>query len=252
MAIDVSASQALFDNSVVPLVVRTFDATVEPARGITQPIIASDDGSILVTPVGPGLTLLQTVDLTANDYNESAGELAPFSAAINWAYDPDNVEYMRLNGTRETSSFSGSDLRALNTVAAQFMYNGTVSTWFQRRGNENPTILPSQARTASTSDLKQNPTARSGHFIIDITAITGSPSITIDIEAEDIASGKFYPLLTSNALSTVGTTILKIGPGYVPVPNLTAADNLPFQIRVSVTNANADSITYSVGANFHP
>lgn len=253
MAIEFDLSQALPANSVIPLVVRPLNFGVDPSRGITQPILSDEDGAILVRGVGPGFTLLETIDLTLNDYSPSAGDLAPFVAGINWAFDPDNNEYMRNNGTRETVEFSSSDLRALNVASTEWMYISTMGQWHPKRGNTDRSLLPSAARTSTTtSPTRLNPTNRAGHFILDVTAAPVSPSITVTIEAEDDLSSKFYPLLISNPITTVGTTVLKIGPGYVPVPGLTANDNLPLNIRAVVTHANADSITYSLNINLFP
>lgn len=253
MAIEFGLSQALQANSVIPLVVRPFDIGVDPSRGITQPIVTSEDGAILVTAVGPGLTLLETIDLTLIDYTPAAGDLAPFVAGINWSFDPDNNEYMRNHGTRETVEFLGTDLRGLNVASTEWMYVSTLGQWHPKRGNTDRSFLPSAARTSdTTSSVRLNPTNRAGHFIVNVTAVTGSAQITVQIEAEDDLSGVWYPLLISNPITTTGTTVLKIGPGYVPVPGLTAADNLPLNLRAFVDHLNADSITYSINANLFP
>lgn len=253
MAIDVTGAQALFDNGVIPLVLRPFDIAVEPARGITQPIIATEDGAILVAAAGPGLVALETLDLTNNDYTPVAGDLAPLTIGLNWSFDPDNVEYMRNNGTRETVEFSGTDLRGLNVAATKWVYVGTMSQWHPQQGNTDRSLLASAARTATTtSPTRLNASSRAGHFILDVTAIVATPSIVVEIQAEDDLSGQFYPLLTSAAITAVGTYVLRVGPGYTPVPNLTANDNLPLNYRAVVTHADADSITYSLNANLFP
>lgn len=247
---DFEFSQSLFDNGIVPLIVQPFDFAVDPTRGTLQPIRGDGDGALLVRAVGAGLTLFQTVDLTSVDYTPAAGELAEFSAAINWGYDPDNAEYRRINMLRETIGFASAELEALHTANANHLYIGTEGRWQEARGNDQRTQLTSAARTASTQGTtRQNVNHRGAHFIIDVTAVTGAASITPTIETQDETSTNFYPLLTGPAINAVGTTILKIGPGFTPIPNLTANDNLPFLYRINVAHATGDSITYSVGVN---
>lgn len=130
------------------------------------------------------------------------------------------------------------------------VYSETDDTWIRQHGNDSITILASAARTATNSSATfKNPNHRAAHFIIDVTAIAATPSVVFSIEAFDVASGTFYPILESVAIVAVGTTVLKVGIGFTPVPNLTANNLIPFQYRVTATHGDADSITYSVGAN---
>jgi hypothetical protein len=113
------------------------------------------------------------------------------------------------------------------------------------------TLFPSSARTATPAavNFEDNTQRRQGgHFIVDVTAIGPAPTITVTIEAFDIASGKWYALLTSAAITAVGTTVLKIYPGVTPAANAAASDILPPTWRMRVTHGNSDSITYSIGA----
>jgi hypothetical protein len=117
----------------------------------------------------------------------------------------------------------------------------------RERNNHGHTHLASAARTATESGADTiNYNARGGHFVIDVSAVTGAASITVDVEAKDPVSGVYYSLLNSAAISTVSTVVLKIYPGITPVANAAASDILPREYRVTVTHANADSITYSV------
>ncbi len=112
------------------------------------------------------------------------------------------------------------------------------------------TLYPSAARTATPSAVTQDEGSRSsvgGHFILDVTAIVSAPSITVNIEAFDPASGKWYAMLTSAAITAVSTTVLRVYPGVTPTANLSVSDGLPSQWRARVTHGNSDSITYSLG-----
>jgi len=109
-------------------------------------------------------------------------------------------------------------------------------------------IATSAARTATyTSADQSTPTAEGGHIIINVTASSDTPSIVPKIQGKG-PLGNYYDLLVGVAMTGTGTQVLKIGPGITPVPNAAAADYLPDLWRVVVTAADADSITYSVGA----
>jgi len=88
------------------------------------------------------------------------------------------------------------------------------------------------------------------HLIIDVTATAATPSIVVTIDAVDPISSKFYNLLTSAAITTVSTNVLKLGIDMVAAANLAAQDIIPENLRITVTHGDADSITYSVGLNF--
>lgn len=116
---------------------------------------------------------------------------------------------------------------------------------------EIKTLYASAARTATPTakEFQNAGNAKGMHVIIDVTAIALTPSVVFSIEAKDEASGKWYLLLDSAAVSTVSTTILKIHPNLTAAANSIAKDGLPLNLRVSPVHGDADSITYSVGAN---
>lgn len=116
--------------------------------------------------------------------------------------------------------------------------------------NSTVTLLPSLARTATTtSDDTSNLYARGLHLVIDVTAITSTPSITVTIQGKDFSSGKYYTLLASAAITATGTTVLRVFPGATASANVAANDILPTNWRVSVAHGNSNSITYSVAAS---
>lgn len=116
--------------------------------------------------------------------------------------------------------------------------------------NANATVLASAARTATTtSDTFTNLHSRRAHIIIDVTVAPGVDTVTPKIEGYDAVSGKYYTLLTGAAISSTGTTVLKIGPGLAASANVSAADFLPLKWRVTMTHSAGTSFTYSVAAN---
>ena len=112
-------------------------------------------------------------------------------------------------------------------------------------------ILPSAARTASPGPVQPRPNKfnRGVQLIVDVTAIAATPSITVSIQGKDQATGIWYSLLTSAAITTVSTNILRVEPAATPVANTVADAGMPRIWRVNVVLGDADSITYSVSAN---
>lgn len=117
-------------------------------------------------------------------------------------------------------------------------------------------VYASAARTATPTAVTV-PTGRFNalHLVIDVTAVTATPSVVCTIDGYDPISGKYYNLLTSAALTDAGapyTRVLKIGRGLPVTANLSANDVLPSVVRVTMTHGDADSITYSVAATLIP
>lgn len=116
--------------------------------------------------------------------------------------------------------------------------------------NKNLEILSSEARVASVNSVDLKSKSFNGlHLIIDVTAVDATPSVVPTIQGKDAVSGKYYTLLTGAAITTTGTTILKVFPGATVASNVSANDHLPAEFRISLAHADADSITYSVSAN---
>jgi hypothetical protein len=116
-------------------------------------------------------------------------------------------------------------------------------------GEDNLTLFASLARTATATGADQtNPAAKGLMVVIDVTAVTADPSVVFTIQGKDPLSGKYFTLLASAAITATGTTVLRIYPGLVVAANLVASDVLPGIWRIVATHADADSITYSVGA----
>jgi hypothetical protein len=145
-----------------------------------------------------------------------------------------------------------SDATSLWTFSCTALYNPGGSKWDRQRANHEATVLASTARTASvnSSDLT-NYNAAGVTLTIDVTAVTDTPSITVAIKYKDTLSGKYVTLLESVAITATGTYTLRVYPGCVAVANQVANAPLPRVWRVEVTNANADSITYSISANYN-
>lgn len=115
--------------------------------------------------------------------------------------------------------------------------------------NFTKTIYESAARTADPEIKDQaNTTGRGLHLVIDVTAVTATPSVTFTIQGKDPVSGKVWTILASAAITAVGTTILKVYPGLTAAANAAANDVLPPTWNVKAVHGDADSITYTVTA----
>jgi hypothetical protein len=111
-------------------------------------------------------------------------------------------------------------------------------------------ITHSAASAGENGDDQTNISARGVAVVVDITAITGtSPTLTVTIEGKDTASGKYYTLLASVALSATGTTVLTVYPGLSAAANSVANDVLPRTWRVKTAiGGTGPSVTATVGA----
>jgi len=106
--------------------------------------------------------------------------------------------------------------------------------------------LASAARTATISspDLENN-WGKGIHVVLDVTEKTSTPSITLKIEGK--VNGKYYTILEGAAVTTASVNTYRVFPHLTAVANSIANDVIPKTFRITVTHANTDSITYSVG-----
>lgn len=141
----------------------------------------------------------------------------------------------------------------LVTGARIALFNETTTD--RMRGNTEVTVLASAARTAtvSSADLT-NYNARGVIITIDVTVDGAAASITPTVEIKDSVGGLYDVIMSMTAVAAVGTFVYVIYPS-----TLTAAANgitqilqnpLPRTWRVTMTAADADSITYSISAAY--
>jgi hypothetical protein len=116
-------------------------------------------------------------------------------------------------------------------------------------GNSALTLLASAARTATVNTADQyNHGGRGAVVTINVTASAATPSVVFTIQGKDELSGTYYTILASAAVTGTSTTNLRVYPGLTAAANLTVSDVLPRVWRVNCVHADADSITYSIGA----
>lgn len=113
------------------------------------------------------------------------------------------------------------------------------------------TLLTSAARTADTnSGAQANPGFPGVRVRINVTAIVSSPSVVATIQEYESVGGNWITLVSSAAIVATGRTVLIVFPGCVAVANKVLNEPLPRTWRVNMAHGNANSITYSVDADY--
>jgi hypothetical protein len=69
------------------------------------------------------------------------------------------------------------------------------------------------------------------------------------VEGYNDLSASWYTILAGAAVTATGTTTLKVYPGITAVTNVSVSDVLPASWRLTMTAADAKSVTYSAVAN---
>lgn len=125
----------------------------------------------------------------------------------------------------------------------------TKFTKFMDNQIEGGIALASLSRTATNSTADFTNYGHQGILIfLDVTAVHASGSdIKVKIEGKDPASGKYYTILESASVITVTTNVYRVNPLLTAAANTIAKDNVPTTFRFTLTHANANAITYSVG-----
>lgn len=116
----------------------------------------------------------------------------------------------------------------------------------------NQTIYASAARTSDPVVVDQTNANCSGiAVVINVTAVTSSPSVVFTIQGKDNL-GILYPLLVSAAIVGTGTTTLQVYPGLTAAANTKANGLVPRTWNIKAVHGNSDSITYTVTASLIP
>lgn len=113
-------------------------------------------------------------------------------------------------------------------------------------------LITHTAASAGVNGSDQiNTSAHGINVVVNITAITGTtPSLTVTLQGKDTASGVYYNILASAALTATGTTVLTVFPGATAAANLAANAILPRTWRVITAIAGTTpAVTATVGAS---
>jgi hypothetical protein len=145
-------------------------------------------------------------------------------------------------------SASQDSMPSANVVAeAPALWNGVSMD--RQRSNQDVTFFASASYGATqVGPDAQNINQRGAKVVLDVTVI-GTATVQIVIEGKDVASGKYYTLLSGSAQGGIGTTVYTIYPGLTAAANVVANDILPRTWRVRAVVGGAGAATFSVGAS---
>lgn len=102
------------------------------------------------------------------------------------------------------------------------------------------------AQAYNSSDVV-NLSARGVRLFINVTAATATPSVVPTLEVKDPVSGVYTAVLTGAAITGTGHTVLTLYPGATVAAGVTLSNHIGKTWRLTMTHADTDSITYSVG-----
>jgi len=146
-----------------------------------------------------------------------------------------------------TNNIGDVDVLSLPALPAGTNNIGDVDVLTLPAFNVEGTAFASADRTVtvSSADIVNN-SGDGIHIILDVTAVATS-DVKVKVEGKDPASGKYYTILESASVISVSTNVYKVYPGMTATANLVASDFIPKTFRITMTHANANSTTYSVG-----
>jgi len=110
---------------------------------------------------------------------------------------------------------------------------------------QDKVIAGSAARTAD-ANFTMACGSVGGLFVIDVTDTTATPSVVFTIQGVEPISGNTWAILASSAITSAGTTVLRVHPSLTASANAVAKDILPQAININCNHADTDSITYSI------
>jgi hypothetical protein len=163
-------------------------------------------------------------------------------------------QYLRIRPSAWTSNASCvGALASFTTTPPQLVASVSANqngTWTVSTQTTDITAVASAAYTTTQTQADQsNPSARGLRVILDMTTV-GTGSVTLEIDAKDVASGKYIALLTGAAVTTNSTNVYIVHPDLTAAANSIAKDILPRTWRIKVVANNANTATYSVGASY--
>lgn len=110
-------------------------------------------------------------------------------------------------------------------------------------------VFSSAARTATPTavEIQNTGNFNTVQFLLSCTADPAAASVTPSIETYDDKAGVWFTLLTGAAFASVSEVVLEVG-SAANVANVSTVFHPGKRLRVNMTHADSDSITYSVTA----
>jgi len=124
------------------------------------------------------------------------------------------------------------------------MLQGLINFTSKKEG----VLLSSSARTTNTNSEDQTtPYAKGIAIFLNVTSITSTPVLTLNVQMKDSVSGAYKTIWTSaSTVTATGEYVYILYPGAKD-GNATEVDGIPIPktCRLAVTVAYSDSATYS-------
>lgn len=175
----------------------------------------------------------------------TAGSITPTGIAqVSIALYDNASNFRALGNANQTDAVGLSQMLSV----VDFEWNGATAD--KHRNNVDVTALASASRTTTQTINVTTYNIKGITVILDMTLV-GTASVTVTIDGQDPASGKFYNLLTGLAITNNSTNVYRIQPGLTAVANKDVNCQLPRTIRIVVTANNANPGTYSLGYTLH-
>lgn len=127
----------------------------------------------------------------------------------------------------------------------------TANTGFQHGGltRDNPeiAIVPIGAYdTTANAEFGVDPGVTIVEAVLVATVEESTVSLTLALEAYDIATDTWDPLITSSAMTAIGVIYVQANPTSSAISNVSAQRVPTRRMRVVVTHADADDMTYGI------
>lgn len=103
--------------------------------------------------------------------------------------------------------------------------------------------------TNTTGPIRASTGALGLEAVFDVTVAPGVDTVTLNIYAADLVSGKRVLILASTARAAAGTERLRIFPGLAAAANVSANDALGDFYEVEVLHSAATLFTYTVAVS---
>lgn len=220
-------------------------ASIGGAAGASLVTTASGTAArqVLVDPITGNASLVQAFHNTDNQV-VSGTSYGLFTGGVD--------QIINGSGNLDRKRGVAGDAMAITGLAAEapMLWNGT--TFDRQRGNSDATLATLAAASAGASIADQlNGNGRGVQIGINITAITGTtPSLTVTVQGKDVASGVYYTLLASAALTATGFTLLTVYPAAPTTANVSSPQVLPRTWRVTYAIAGTiPAVTATIGAS---
>ena len=216
-------AQDFADQQSVPMLFYPLNAsamTDGTQPGVWQPFRSDEAGNLLVALGGGGGGPIMLPD-NVDDVSSVATNTRIPTVARLYGLERASNEWDRLLTDDDDleNSFANEDNALLRVMTRGRLFINVGDGWEREKGQGAATVAGSAARTVTTTFGNfLNTNWRAWHVIVNVTVI-GADTLEINIEARDVVTLAFYPLLISLPISTTGTTVLKIGQGFTPVPN---------------------------------